>query len=135
MAQALFEERVRQAGLEGQISADSAGTSSGHRGEQPHPGTRLQLERMGIHFEHVARPILARDNLIYPYLLALDRAVLAAMKSEGMHRAQLLMAYAPDLGVLDVPDPWYTGDYEETARLVDPAVEGLLAVIRREHGW
>ncbi|MDE2127482.1 MAG: low molecular weight phosphotyrosine protein phosphatase [Armatimonadetes bacterium] len=135
MAQALFEDRVRRAGLDSRISADSAGTSREHLGEQPHIGTRLQLQRMGIRFHHTARPLLPRDGQIYAHLLALDSAILAQIRSTGLSQARLLMEYAPDARVLDVPDPWYTGDFQETACLVGPAVEGLLSAIRREHGW
>ena len=45
-----------------------------------------------------------------------------------------LLGYTPDLGFEDLPDPWYTGDFEATYRLVERAVDNLLAEIRAEHG-
>jgi protein-tyrosine phosphatase len=34
----------------------------------------------------------------------------------------------------DVPDPYYSGNFEEVYRLVEAGCRGLLAHIRREHG-
>ena len=43
------------------------------------------------------------------------------------------MSYAPDFGVEDVPDPYYTGRFDEVYELVDVATDRLLAEIRLEH--
>ena len=57
MAEAVFLHMVRQAGLDGQIEADSAGTGPWHAGEQPHHGTRRVLRERGIDYTHVARQV------------------------------------------------------------------------------
>lgn len=45
-----------------------------------------------------------------------------------------LMEYAPELGWREVPDPYYSGKFDEVFELVDAATGGLLEAIRREHG-
>jgi protein-tyrosine phosphatase len=43
------------------------------------------------------------------------------------------MDFAPNATVLEVPDPYYTGGFDEVYRMVRSGCEGLLALIRREH--
>jgi len=45
---------------------------------------------------------------------------------------ELLLDFAPDTQAKDVPDPYYTGDFEGVYRLVKSGCEGLLAHIRQE---
>jgi protein-tyrosine phosphatase len=41
---------------------------------------------------------------------------------------RLLMEYAPDYGMLDVPDPWYGGmaDFAQALDMIERGVDGLL---------
>lgn len=41
-----------------------------------------------------------------------------------------LLDFVPDIKEKDVPDPWYTGDFDETYRLVRRGCEVLLQYIR-----
>ena len=57
MAEAVFQHKVRAAGLEDEIESDSAGTGDWHVGQPPHQGTRALLARNGIEYTHKARLI------------------------------------------------------------------------------
>jgi protein-tyrosine phosphatase len=49
----------------------------------------------------------------------------------------LLLSFADDrrsANTLDVPDPYYTGNFEVVYRLVEAGCTGLLAHIRHERG-
>ena len=59
MAEAVFAHLVEQAGLDGEIEIDSAGTSSYHIGQHAHKGTRDVLRRNGIDYEGSAREFCA----------------------------------------------------------------------------
>lgn len=39
---------------------------------------------------------------------------------------RLLMEYAPETGRSEVPDPYYTGDFEDALNLIETAMHGLL---------
>lgn len=138
MAEAVFRHKVEQSGLTDSIVVDSAGTGNWHVGSSPHPGTRRILARQGISTEGMAaRQIEPADLDAFDYILTMDANNLANVQrmAGSAPRAVLkpLLEYAPHLGIADVPDPYYSGGYEEVYRLIDAASDGLLAAIRRDH--
>lgn len=137
MAEAVFRHKVRAAGLEGKIEADSAGTGDWHVGEPPHPGTRRALADNDVEYQHRARLVTAQDLQAFDYILTMDDANLRAVQglSKGQSRGKIapFLDYAPLSGVREVPDPYYTSNFEEVYALVDQAADGLLAAIREEY--
>jgi len=127
---------VREAGLEGQIESDSAGTGRWHLGERPHAGTRRVLAEQRIACEHRARQLDPYDLEAFNYIVVMDEDNLQDVRTLGPTRGKLvrLMDYAPDAGIREVPDPYYTGGFEGVYALIRQAAAGLLATIRQEHG-
>lgn len=135
MAEAVFADKVRAAGLEGRIEVDSAGTGSWHVGRPPHHGTSYLLAKKGIAYSHLARVVSADDFREFDYIVAMDEANVADLSTlgPGSEEVRLFLSYADDCPIKEVPDPYYTGNFEEVYRLVDRAADGLLATIRKEH--
>ena len=140
MAEAVFRHRVRAAGLEDRIEADSAGTGDWHVGRPAHPGTRRLLAQYEIDDEHCARQIAAEDFGRFDYILTMDEENLSAVRAlarqgaGGSARIAPLLDFAPHADTREVPDPFYTGGFEGVYALVSEAADGLLAHIRSEHG-
>lgn len=136
MAEAVFMQRVRQAGLEAHIEADSAGTGHWHLGEPPHRGTLRALRSHGIDCDHRARLVTEADLAEADYVIAMDGANLVDLEALGPSCARLarLLDFAASTALRDVPDPYYSGGFDAVYALVDAATDGLLAHIRREHG-
>ena len=136
MAEAVFRHKVTLAGLQDKIEADSAGTGDWHVGERPHPGTRRILADNGVEYDHCARQLTARDLDTFDYVITMDEANRRGVERLGKGRARVvgLLSHAPRTGVAEVPDPYYTGDFDEVYGLVSEAAEALFASIRREHG-
>ncbi|WP_077798144.1 low molecular weight protein-tyrosine-phosphatase [Streptomyces sp. JHA26] len=141
MAEAVFRARVAEAGLEGLVEADSAGTDGWHEGEGADPRTLAVLEENGYVLDHVARRFqpswFARLDLV----LALDAGHLRTLRrlaptEQDAAKVRLLRSYdsGADSGDLDVPDPYYGGvdGFEECLEMVEAASDGLLAAVR-EH--
>ena len=151
MAEAVFMEKVRQAGLQDQIEADSAGTGHWHLGEPPHRGTRQILSQQGIRYEGRARLLRADDLRQFNYVIAMDANNLRDIQ-EISHPAfdfdndggrgekrrtpmlATLMSFAPEAGRAEVPDPYYTGRFDEAYLLIYLGTDRLLEIIRKEHG-
>ncbi len=135
MAEAVFQHKVRAAGLANVIETDSAGTGHWHAGETPHAGTRALLARRGIEYAHRARQIETDDLDDFDYILTMDETNYADVMALGGGRAKVarFLEYAPHTGVREVPDPFYDGGFEGVYALVNAAADGLLAAIRREH--
>ena len=133
MAEAVFKRMVEDAGLSGAISVDSAGTGSWHVGEIAHRGTRRVLSQHNITYEGRARQIAEHDVQGSAYIVAMSQANVDEFRRRfGDEYANLyrLMDFVPDTGVRDVPDPYYTGNFDYVYRLVEKGCRELLAFIR-----
>jgi protein-tyrosine phosphatase len=136
MAEAVLRHKVAAAGLADRVEVDSAGTGYWHVGEAPHRGTRRALDEKGIsHAGMAARQIETADLDLFDYILTMDDTNYADVLALGPSRAVVrpLLSYTPELGLTEVPDPYYTGGFEGVYHLVDGACDELLAVIRAEH--
>ncbi|MFC4547026.1 low molecular weight protein-tyrosine-phosphatase [Paenactinomyces guangxiensis] len=138
MAEAVFRHYVREEGLEEQIMVDSAGTGDWHTGEPPHHGTRAKLDEAGISYAgQKARQVKPADFETFTYIIGMDDSNIANLrKLAGRREAKLyrLVDFIPETTYTEVPDPWYTGNFEETYHLVSEGCRGLLETIKREHG-
>jgi protein-tyrosine phosphatase len=65
----------------------------------------------------------------YDYILAMDSITYAPCKTSNVRR---LTDFAPPGSPLDVPDPYYTGDFDSVDDLIESACIGLLEAIREE---
>ena len=140
IAEGVLRAKLRQAGLHARVVVDSAGTHGYHTGEAPDPRAIGAAARRGYELAGLrARPVLAEDFTRFHWLLAMDDANLAWLRSrqpEGAApRIGLLMAHARrHANVREVPDPYYgeaTG-FERVLELVDDACDGLLAQLAAE---
>ncbi len=136
MAEAVFQKLVDEAGLGQIISVDSAGTGSWHVGEKAHSGTRRILQQHGIPYDGRARQVRDADMDIQTYIIAMDQSNLNDLRRRfGDHpRLYRLLDFATQTNVREVPDPYYTGNFEYVYRLVEDGCRGLLAHIRSADG-
>jgi protein-tyrosine phosphatase len=88
-----------------------------------------------------ARRVEPEDFERFDYLLVMDQDNyhhMSALCPEGCgmeRRLMLLMDFAPDMRMREVPDPYYggAGGFETVFDMVEAAAEGLLEDIRRRH--
>jgi protein-tyrosine phosphatase len=139
-AQGAFEKVVKDAGLEKQIYIDSAGTHAYHVGENPDPRTQMAAKKRGLDLsKQRARKVSLNDFDEFDYILPMDQynysALVINALDKHLNKIQLFMAYAPEMGFKDVPDPYYGGEkgFELVLDLTIAASKGLLEEIRREH--
>ena len=135
MAEAVFRGMVAEAGLKDRFEIASAATSRWELGSPPHPGTQAILRARNILLDPYKRAeqISAADFYYYDYILAMDHENLADMARFPREKVHLLMDYAPGKPK-DVPDPYYTGNFEVVYQLIQAGCQGLLAHIRKENG-
>lgn len=140
MADAVFQQHVKDAGLVEKIMVDSAGTGSWHVGEQAHRGTRDVLKRNKISYNGRARQLVQRDLTDFDYVLAMDNSNLSNIKrymgGEDDAEVCLFLSYAQAAGTVDVsevPDPYYDNRFDYVYDLVQKGSKALLAHIRKEH--
>jgi len=138
MAEGIFRQLVAESGLADRIEVDSAGTSGYHVGEPAHAGTIEVLRKHGIVYHGRARQLTEADLKRFDYLIALDQSHFVALKSLNLRvqsntaRISRLLDHAPQLHLRDVPDPYYTGEFEAVYQLILQGAHGLLAQIRED---
>jgi protein-tyrosine phosphatase len=140
MAESVFRARTAEAGLDGLIEADSAGTGGWHEGDGADPRTVSVLEEAGYDGGHTARQFQPSWFSRLDLVIALDAGHLKALRRlapspEDAEKVRLLRSYDPDAGHdLDVPDPYYGGraGFEECLAMVVAASTGLLAAVREQ---
>ena len=136
MAEAILVHRVRALDLEDQVEIDSAGTGDWHIGDPPHAGTLQILKTNGIEHPMRARQIVAEDLSEFDYLIVMDDKNERDVRALATGRAHIarLLDYLPAMENKNVPDPYFTGDFDAVYQMLDAACENLLAQVRRERG-
>ena len=113
------------------IVLDSAGIADWHRGKPPYAPMQdaaraRALDMSGLRARQVSRDDFDRFDLI----IAMDRQNqqhLEDMRPEGASVPVWLMTqFAPQLSDPDIPDPYYTRDFDGALDLIELAAEGLL---------
>jgi len=140
-AEGVFRHLLLGSPFEGMIQTDSAGTHGYHIGEPPDGRAQDTARQRGIDLSDLrARRVTREDFEFFDYVLAMDlenlRGLRALCPSTYRDKLQLFMDFAPDLGVREVPDPYYGGPrgFEQVFDLVEAAAQGLLEAIRRRWG-
>lgn len=136
MAEALFRDLVQKEKLNDQITVDSAATSSWHIGSPPHKGTLAKLKEYNISAEGLSgRQLSAEDFEKFDYIIGMDESNITNIRDmlgQPDHPKILRFLDLTDHRK-DVPDPYYTGDFQETYDLVLDGCEALLEKIRTDH--
>lgn len=141
-AEGVFRDVVQRAGLDRHIEIDSAGTHAYHVGAPPDRRAQQAAQRRGIDLSSLrGRKAVRADFERFDFILAMDEENLEnllAICPEGQEsKAQLFLDYAPHRPEREVPDPYYGGDagFERVLDMIEEAAQGLLAEIRKRHGF
>jgi len=134
-AEGVFRAMAEAEGMA--VEVDSAGTGGWHVGERPDRRATEAAAQRGIDLSSQrARQARAVDFHEFDHILAMDRANLedlkAIMPRGARAELRLLLDYAPDQPVREVPDPYYGGQqgFERVLDLIEAASAGLLARLR-----
>lgn len=130
MAEFVLRHQVKQLGVSKRFEISSSGTAGFHNGENAHHGTLHKMKQYGISTEgFVSSPTLPEYGTEYDYLLVMDDSNYTnTLKIVGPdHTAKLIkLVQFTKSGYHEVPDPWYTGDFDETFELVWEGCKGFL---------
>jgi protein-tyrosine phosphatase len=137
-AEGVFRTMVERAGLMDTIAADSAGTHDYHVGDPPDPRAVAHAKRRGYDLSALrARHIQRADFDRFDLVLACDRGhhtLLRRLTGQGQRaRLAMFLDYAPELGLDDIPDPYYSGPeaFEHVLDIVEQAGSGLLSALKK----
>ena len=136
-AEAVLRKKVHEAGLDGRIEVDSAGTADYHVDSPPDRRAIAHGERRGLAMKQLRGRQVSRDDFDrFDVILAMDDDNLANLErirpAGSRAEVALLMSYAPQAGACEVPDPYYGGTegFEIVLDLVEAAADGFIAAAR-----
>jgi protein-tyrosine phosphatase len=131
MAEALFSHMVAQQRLADRLAIASAGTEHWNVGRPPHRGTLAILQQYGIPLIEgkTAAQVTPHDMASYDYVLAMEQFHVVDLRlltpaPHGVVRR--LMEFAPPGSRLDVPDPYYSGGFQEVYDMLTAGLHGFL---------
>ncbi|SPF79967.1 low molecular weight protein-tyrosine-phosphatase [Pseudoprimorskyibacter insulae] len=118
------------------VALDSAGTGAWHVGEPPYGPMQTAAQRRGYDLSGLrARQVKPKDFHDFDLILAMDSDNLTDLRAiqpkDCRAELRLFLDYAPDCGLTDVPDPYYTRRFDETLDLAEQAGRGLLDQLSR----
>jgi len=136
-AEGVMRSLVAEAGLDGAVVVDSAGTAGWHVGDPPDRRAQAEARARGLDLSGLrGRQVAGHDFERFDLLLAMDNdnhldLVALAPDADARAKVRLLREFDPAAvaaGDLEVPDPYYGGP-EGFARVYDAiesACRGLL---------
>lgn len=130
MAEAILRNMVAAQGIAHKVQIDSAGVGGWHEGGRPHQGTRAVLDRHGISHEGItARKVNEKDLETSDFIVAMDAGNIQGLERVGAFRdGQVfrLLDVVAESTEKDIPDPYYTGNFDLVYDLISLGCERLL---------
>lgn len=135
MAEAIYKAEIAKRNLDWQI--DSAATSSWEVGHSAHPGTKKRLRQAGLSSEGlISRQITEADFAKFDWIIGMDQSNVETLQAlapaDTTAKIRSYLSVVPGKETAEVPDPYYTGDFEETYQLLQEGIPYWLEVISSE---
>lgn len=138
MAQMVGVHLANKAGLAGRVTFESAGTQASRFSEPPDPRTRAALLKRDYPVDKKrSRRVKPDDFSQFDLILAMDQSNLddlqQACPPEYNHKLHLFLTFAPELGLREVPDPYFGGPqgFDRVLELCEAAAAGLIMHLRQ----
>lgn len=135
-AEAVMRAKLQERRLDNWFEVASAGTGNWHAGESPDARAVLAAKSRGYVMGEIrARQIEEADFKHYDLILAMDRSNIASMRricpSGCLSKIGLLLDYAQETQIDEVPDPYYGGDegFDLVLDLLEEACKNLIGTL------
>jgi protein-tyrosine phosphatase len=132
LAEAIFNHKIKELGLDHQFESDSCGTSNYHIGDQPDRRTIQNATKNGVAIQHAARQLTENDLEVFDLVIAMDKSNyqhvhLLSNASRYAHKIKLMREF-DTAGSGDVPDPYYGGEkeFQHVFEILDRSLEQLI---------
>jgi protein-tyrosine phosphatase len=133
-AEGVLRAALAREGLARRVRVESAGLGDWHVGSPPDRRAIQAARRRGYDLTALrGRQIVRADFGRFGWILGMDDANLRALNAmkppEFDGYLGLLLEFAPELGVREVPDPYYGGPagFDRVLDLIEASAAGLLA--------
>lgn len=132
MAEAIIRQRLKERGIS-DVIVHSRGTGRWNLGEPPHQGTQKILKQHHIPFDGIVSELFEPDD-DFDYIIAMDQSNVDNIKSINPNlKGQLfkLLEFS-NMEETDVPDPYYTNNFEGVYDMVQSSCDNLIDFIVKD---
>lgn len=141
LAEGVFRETVRRAGLADRFEIHSSGTGDWHVGQGADRRMRATARRFGVTLEeHCARQFAADDLATYDHIFVMDKENLHDVlyldaEERFVGKVRLFREFDPEPDDYQVPDPYFGGDegFDRVYHIVERTSRRLVAALAQEH--
>ena len=133
-AEEIMRQQLVAAGLDTQVTVDSAGLINYHEGELADPRMRDHAFRRGYKLTHRSRPVNPQDFQSFDLILGMDHSNIQSLRrlaqtSEQKAKIRLITDYSKNTAADIVPDPYYGGPsgFERVLDLLEDCTSGLVS--------
>ena len=139
-AEIVFRKMAEDAGLEDELTIDSAGTINYHTGNPPDPRMSEALDQKGYRVAGRARQVQAEDLERFDLILTMDEDNLAdvrALDGKGVYgdKIRAFVEYLEHHDAPRIPDPYYGGQkgFDQVIELLEDGCTGLIHQLEDGH--
>lgn len=135
LAEAIFEQKIKEKRLEKKFQSASCGTASYHIGEAPDSRTIAVARKNNIPMAHLGQQLKKQDLKSYDLILAMDKSnfndILKLASPEDASKVLLFRSFDPEPNDGNVADPWYGNakDFDLAFEVIDRTCDGLIEAL------
>ena len=134
LAEGIFKKMVNESGVADAFLIESRAVSSEALGSRPHPETIKRLEMIGIPWhDMVSEKIKQVDYRNFDFIICMDDLNETYLKKRaGIYRDKIYLVRDINQNTKkqNIPDPYYTLDYDETFSLLNDSLEEWLTMFK-----
>ena len=133
VAEFVFKNMVKEAGLETSFYVESAATSREEIGNDIYPPAKRSMDMHGIPYEsRAARQITKADYDKFDYIVVMDERNISNIErivgEDKLGKVTKLLSWADS--DKDIADPWYTGDFEQSYEDIVTGCQAMLSKVK-----
>ncbi|WP_278926638.1 low molecular weight protein-tyrosine-phosphatase [Staphylococcus auricularis] len=132
MAEAIMRQRLKDRNIQ-DVVVESRGTGRWNLGETPHEGTQEILKQHDIPFDGMISELFKPDD-DFDYIIAMDQSNVDNIRRINPNiQGQLfkLLEFS-NMEESDVPDPYYTNNFEGVYKMVQSSCDNLIDYIVKD---
>lgn len=139
MAEYMMKDMVRYRQLEEQFYIESAGVVSDNVGMEMQEGAKNKLRSVGVPYDNhrTARRMTREDYAGFDYVICMDennkRELYNLIGGDPEKKIHLLLDFT-EREEKNIPDPWFTNDFDDTYDDMLVGISGLLKALREQDG-
>lgn len=133
MAEAIFNSMAEEDGHSKKFLVSSAGTKNWDIGLRPDPRTQALLKenQYPLSVDKQAQMITKKEIQSADYLIAMSRRV--ANELGNGQNVHLLLDFAADIPLKDIPDPYPTNTFPQAFELIEQGVQSFYAYLKQTY--